>query len=163
MQNLRLYLLGFLVFTAAAVITPLPLLNASNGAGTVAKPPIIGNPDPQFQLTIHFEGSKFPLISCLMNTVDFLRTITSKDFSGQTEKVSWMTDTYPEVGIVISPRLIDGTIERRFVIWGLSQGVAHMIHSRRFQAVTFDLSCTYFGCSSPTEMSTFVLTENRGC
>ena len=143
MQNRHLYLLGFLVFASAAVTTPLLLLNASHGVGTVAERPIIGSPDPQFRITVHFEESKFPLISCLMNTVDFLRGIASENFSGRMRKVSWKMNTYPEVKMVISPRTIGGTIERRFVIWGLSQGVAHMIHLNRFQAVTFTLSCKY--------------------
>ena len=161
MQNLHLYLLGFLVFASAAVTTPLLLLNASHGAGTVTERPIIGNPDPQFHISVHFEGSKFPFVSCLMNTVDFLYIMGSEDFSGQMRKVSWKQNAHPEVGMIVSPTIIDGTIERRFVIWGLSQGVAHMIHLNRFQAVTFTISCTYCSaCSSPTQMSTLVLTEN---
>ena len=143
MQNLYLYLLGFLVFASVAVNTPLLLLNASQGAGTITERPMIGSPDPQFRITVKFGESKFPFISCLMNTVDFLRVIASEDILVQMRKVSWKTNTYPEVGMVISPRIIDGTIERRFVIWGLSQGVAHMIHLTRFQAVTFTLSCKY--------------------
>ena len=161
MQNLHLYLLGFLVFASAAVTTPLLLLNASHGAGTVAEWPTLGSPDPQFHITVHFEGSKFPFVSCLMNTVDFLYIMGLEDFSGQMRKVSWKQNAYPEVGMIVSPSIIDGTIERRFVIWGLSQGVAHMTHLNRFQAVTFTILCTYCsGCSSPTQMSTLVLTEN---
>ena len=146
MQNLHLYLLGILVFASAAVATvttPLLLLNASHGAGTVAQRPIIGIPDPRFHLTVHFEGSRFPLISCLMNTVEFLYTIGSEDFSGKMGKVSWKTDNYPEVGMVVSPSTRSGTIERRLVIWGLSQGVAHMIRLNRFQTVVFTISCAY--------------------
>ena len=143
MQSLYLYLSGFLVFASAALTTPLLLLNASHGAGTVAEPPMIGSPHPQFRITVHFEGSKFPPISCLMNTVEFLHVVASEGFSGQMREISWKTDTYPEVGMVISPNIKDGTIERRFAIWGLSQGVGHMIHLIRFQAATFTLWCTY--------------------
>lgn len=142
MQNLHFYLLGFLFFASAAVTTPLLSLNASRGAATVAEPPIIGTPDPQFQTTVNFEGSKFPIISCLMNSVYFLYTIGSEDFSGQMSRISFRRDDYPEVGMSIFPRTIDGTIERRFVIWGLSQGVTHMIHLKRFQAASFTLLCT---------------------
>ena len=143
MHNLRLYLLGFLLFASAAVTTPLLSLNASRGAVTVAEPPIIGSPDPRFHVTVQFEGSRFPFISCLMNSVYFLYNIGSEDFSGQMRRVSLKRDEYPEVGMVVFPRTIDGTIERRFVIWGLSQGVAHMIRLNRFQAASFTLMCTY--------------------
>ena len=143
MQKLHLYLLAFLVSATAAVTTPLLLLNASHGAGIVAERPSTGSPDPQFHFTLQFdEGSKFPPISCLMSTVDLLHVIASEDFLGRMRKLSWKTNDYPEVGIVISPRTIGGTIERRFVIWGLSQGVANMIRLNRFRAVTFTLSCT---------------------
>lgn len=42
-----------------------------------------------------------------------------------------------EVQIVILPDLAAGYIERRFVIWGLSQLAGLMINARRFQTVTF--------------------------
>ena len=143
MRNLSLYFFSFLVFASATVTTPLLLLNASHGADTVVERPIVGTPDPRLHITISFEGSKFPLISCLMNTVEFLYTIVSEDFSGQMETVSWRTNAYPEVGMIVSPSTSGGTIERRFVIWGLSQGVGHMMHLIRFQEATFTLACTY--------------------
>ena len=143
MQNLHFYLLGFLFFASAAITTPLLSLNASRDAVTVAEASMIGTPDPRFHVNVQFEGSKFPFISCLMNSVYFLYTIGSEDFSGQMSRVSLKQDDYPEVGMVVFPRTIDGTIERRFVIWGLSQGVAQMIRLNRFQAASFILMCTY--------------------
>ena len=143
MMNLRLYLFEFLLLTSAAVATPFVLSNSSEVANAVAKRPVVGRPDLRFKIQIHWDGRKFPLISCLMNTVEFLGILGLEDFFGSIEQVAWKLDDYPEVGMIVSPSTEGGIIERRFVIWGLSQGVTHMIHSKRFETVTFTLSCTY--------------------
>lgn len=148
MKILLLSLYKFLVLTSAAVISPLVFLNTSHN---VANRPFIGVPDPRFKIEVSFDGPKLPLISCLMNTVKFLVVLGSQDFSGSMEQMVWKLDDYPEVGMVIWPRTEGGRIERRFVIWGLSQGAAHMIHLIRFQTVTFTLSCTYSLLFSPTQ------------
>ena len=140
MKILLLSLYKFLVLTSAAVISPLVFLNTSHN---VANRPFIGVPDPRFKIEVSFDGPKLPLISCLMNAVEFLVFLGSQDFSGSMEQMVWKLDDYPEVGMVIWPRTQGGRIERRFVIWGLSQGAAHMIHLIRFQTVTFTLACTY--------------------
>lgn len=135
-------LFEFLSLTSAAVISPLVFLNTSESVNAVATQPIIENPDPRFKLEVRFDGPKLPLISCLMNTVEILMILGLQDFSGNMEKIAWKFDDYPHVGMVISPITQGGRIERRFAIWGLSQGVAHMIDLNRWQAVTITLSCT---------------------
>ena len=142
MLNVYLYLLSFLVFSSAAVTTPFLLLNTSEVlADTVVNR--LDAPDPKFKVAIHYEGLRFPLFSCLMNTVEFLLILGSKDFTGSMTRVSWKTGDYPHVGMILTPSTESRRIERRFVIWGLSQGVAQMIKLNRFQTVTFTLSCTY--------------------
>lgn len=136
------YLFEFLSLTSAAVISPLVFLNTTESVNPVATQPIIGNPNPRFKLEAYFNGPRLPLVSCLMNTVEILMILGLEDFSGNMEKVAWKFGDYPHVGMVISPITDGGRIERRFAIWGLSQGAAHMIHLNRFQAVTFTLSCT---------------------
>ena len=140
-MKLHLYLFEFLVLTSAAATSPFVLLNTSRVVDTVTTRPIVGTPDPRFMVTVKFDGPNFPLISCLMSTVKFLATLGSEDFSGSMEKVTWKFRKYPEVGMVVSPSTAGGSIERRFVIWGLSLGVDYLIHSKRFQAVNFTLSC----------------------
>ena len=143
MKGLLFYLI---IPTSAAVIPPLVSLNISGLASTAANGPAVGTPDPRFQIEASFEGPKLPLISCLMSAVELLMTLGMQDFSGSMGKAAWNLDSYPQVGMVISPITYGGTIEHRFVIWGISQGAAHMIHLIRFQAVTFTLSCK---CSLP--------------
>lgn len=143
MKLLLLPLCNFIVLISAAAISPLVFLNTTEDLNTVADRPIIGSPDPRFKIEVSFDGPKLPLISCLMNIVDFLVILGLQDFSGSMEKVSWKLDDYPEVGMFISPRMEGGRIERRFIIWGLCQGAALMIRLIRFQAVTFTLLCTY--------------------
>ena len=137
------YLFEFVSLASATVISPLVFLNTSESVNPVTTQPIIGNPDPRFKLEVYYHGPKLPFVSCLMNTVEILMILGLEDFSGDMEKVASKFDNYPHVGTVISPITEGGRIERRFAIWGLSQGAAHMIHLNRFQAATFVLSCTY--------------------
>ena len=149
MKSLLLCLFASLVFTSAAVISPLTSLNTSETIDAVATRPVAGTPDPRFTIEAYFNGPKLPMISCLMSTVESLVMLGLQDFSGSMGAVIWKLDDYPEVGVVISPRALRGRIETRFVIWGLSLGAAYMIHLIRFQTVTFTLFCTYsllFSC-----------------
>lgn len=145
MLRVYLYLLGFLVSTAAAAVTtPLVLPNTSEiSSGTVANGLAVGNPDPQLKVEVSYEGYKLPLFSCLMNTVGFLLVLGSKNFMGSMAQESWKSKDYPEVGVVVSPSREGGFIQRRFVIWGLWRGIARMIHLNRFETAIFTLSCTY--------------------
>lgn len=145
MLRVHLYLLGFLVFNAAAAVTgPFVLPNTSEfSSGTVANGLAVGTSDPQFKVEVSYKGYKIPLFSCLMNTVEFLLVLGSKDFIGGMPKESWKGEDYPEVGVVVSPSREGGVIERRFVIWGLQRGVARMMHLNRFETATFTLLCTY--------------------
>lgn len=143
MNNLYLYLLEFLALTSVAAANPFVSSNTSNLANTVANQTGVGIPDPRFHIEMDFRRPIIPLISCLMNTVQFLAILALEDFWGSTEKFSWKLSNYPEVGMIVSPNREGGRIERRFVIWGLSEGVADMIRLTRFQAVTFALSCEY--------------------
>lgn len=141
MKLLLFPLCNFVVLILAATISPLVFLNTSENLNPVADRPIVGIQDPRFKIEVSFDGPRLPLISCLMGTVELLVTLGSRDFSGSIEEVAWKLDDYPEVGMVISPKKEGGRIELRFVIWGLSQGAAHMIHLIRFQAVVFTLLC----------------------
>lgn len=154
MKAIFIYLSDFLVLTSAAVISPLDLTNTSGLVSNVANRPTVGTPDRRFKIDVSFHAPKIPLISTLQNTVEFLEILGLKDFSGSMEGVAWKLNDYPEVGMVISPSTQREYIYLPFVIWGLSQGVAHMIHLNRFQAVTFTLSCTYSPfCSPPIQMN----------
>ena len=141
MMNLHLYLFELLAVTSATITTPLVFLNTSEVAATLVSPASLGTPDRRFRVQVNFDGPKFPLISCLMNTVGFLEYLGNQDFLGSTEEVSWKSQKYPEVGMTISPSAENERIERRVAIWGLSQGIAHMIHQLRFETATFTLYC----------------------
>ena len=141
MLYLHFYLFEFLVLTLAAATSPFVLLNTSRDVDTGANRPGLVTPDPRLTVEIRFDGPKFPLISCLMSTVEFLAFLGSEDFSGSMEKVTWELGRYREFGIVVAPSTVGGSIERRFVIWGLSLGVDYLIHENHFQAVHFTLLC----------------------
>ena len=141
MLYLHFYLFEFLVLTLAATTSPFVLLNTSQYVDTVATRPVLETADPRLTVEVKFDGPKFPLISCLMSTVEFLAFLGSKDFSGSMEKVTWKLGRYYEFGIVVAPSTVGGSIERRFVIWGLSLGVDYLIHENHFQAVNFTLLC----------------------
>ena len=143
MMNLHLYLFEFLVLTLAAATSPFVLLNTSRDVATVATRPVLETPDPRLTVEVHFDGPKFPLISCLMSTVEFLVFLGSKDFSGSMKKVTWKLGRYREFGLVVAPSTVGGSIERRFVVWGLSLGVDYLIHENHFQAVNLTLLCRY--------------------
>lgn len=139
-----LYLLGFLISNAAAAVTtPLVLPNTSElSSGTLANQLAGGDTVPDFLVEVSYQGYKVPLFSCLMNTVEFLRVLGSKDFMGSMPKESWKTNDYPQVGVVVSPSRQGGVIQRRFVIWGLWRGMTRMMHWNRFETATFTLACT---------------------
>ena len=141
MLYLHFYLFEFLVLTLAATTSPFVLLNTSRDVDTVATRPVLETADPRLTVEVKFDGPKFPLISCLMSTVEFLALLGSEDFSGSMEKVTWKLGRYDEFGIVVAPSTVGGSIERRFVIWGLSLGVDYLIHENHFQAVNFSLLC----------------------
>lgn len=141
MLYLHFYLFKFLILTLAANTSPFVLLNTRQYVDTVATRPVLETADPRLTVEVKFDGSKFPLISCLMSTVEFLAFLGSKDFSWSMEKVTWKLGRYDEFGIVVAPSTVGGSIERRFVIWGLSLGVDYLIHENHFQAVSFTLLC----------------------
>lgn len=141
MLYLHFYLFEFLLLTLFATASPFVLLNTSRDVDTVATGPVLETADPRLTVEVKFDGPKFPLISCLMSTVEFLAFLGSEDFSGSMEKVTWKLGRYDEFGIVVAPSTVGGSIERRFVIWGLSLGVDYMIHENHFQAVNFSLLC----------------------
>lgn len=88
MLYLHFYLFEFLVLTLAATTSPFVLLNTNRDVDTVATRPVLETADPRLTVEVKFDGPKFPLISCLMSTVEFLAVLGSEDFSGSMEKVT---------------------------------------------------------------------------
>ena len=143
MMNLHLYLFEFIVLTLASATRPFVPLNTSRDVDTVATRPALETPDPRFKVELQFDGPKFPFISCVMSTVEFLAFLGSEDFSGSMEKVTRKLGRYREFGLVVAPSTVGGSIERRFVIWGLGLGVDYLINENHFQAANFTLLCRY--------------------
>jgi hypothetical protein len=95
--------------------------------------------DPRFGIDPTFDGPKLPLISVLMSIVSFLVDLGLQDFLGTTKARARKLKKYPEVQIAIVPNTAGGSIERRFVIWGLTQTAGLMMNSRRFQTFIMTL------------------------
>ena len=143
MKNLLCYLFTSLVHTSAATIPPLAMLNTSELTDPAANQAAIGTPDPLFKIEPNLDGQNLPLVSCLMNTIAALEELGIGNFGGRIQETTYKLDTYRQVGIIVVPRIPGGTIERRFVIWGLSMGATFMIDYRYYAAGSFILTCTY--------------------
>ena len=135
----------FLLLSLANTTTaPLFLQNTSDlAASPAASQPELRFPDERFRVTIQVDTPKLIPISCLMSTVEFLVSVGLRDSRATMGAFAWKLNTYPEVGINISPNMEGGRVQNRFVIWGLSHTVAQMIHHGQFRAVTITLICTY--------------------
>ena len=129
----------FLTGVSAAVIDPLSSLNSSKDHYAISQQTSVGAPDPRFDFSASLEGPNIPMISYLMNTVEALVKLSLEDFSGTMKSASWRMADYPEVGMTILAPYGKKSIERRFVLWGLSLGAAFMMDNKRFRTGTFTL------------------------
>lgn len=144
-HNVSLYLYLVELFLLAVTTNTLFILpNTSDiAANPAASQPELKFPDQRFRVALHFDTPKLIPFSCLMSTVEFLVTVGLQDFWATMGALAWKLDTYPEVGIDVSPNMLGGRIQNRFVIWGLGHVVAQMIHASQFRAATVTLICTY--------------------
>ena len=124
---------------SAFVISPYNLHNSSKYIHRIEPTQGFGGPDPRFSVSIDFSGPRIPLISYLVDTVQILCQLGLEDFSGSMEATSWKLVDYPNVGVVLLPKIAGRPVQRRFVIWGLFQSAVDMIQMRRFQTASITL------------------------
>lgn len=144
MQTAYHYILCVLFYSSiplfqvlAAVINPTDSLGPSEN---VSPSPAVGTVDPRFSIDESFNGPKIPPIACLMSTVQALLKLGLQDFAGTMEAKTWEFKTNPPVEISISPVYRQRLIDRRFVVWGLREGVTSMISANKFKTASFILS-----------------------
>lgn len=120
--------------TPAQPINSLALTTATANPGT--SNPIGPEPiDPRFNMQPVYRATPLNEDECLVAAVQFLGLLGSDPFTGPEETRNYFDDRLPHV--VITPRSprTGGTVEARFLVWGLYLGLKDMIESNRFRNV----------------------------
>lgn len=127
------------LLAAAAIVPTVNFVNAS--AAVDARGDLLGSgsPDPRFDVDVVFQRPRIPLVSIFVCVVEFLVHQGVQDFSGNIPASIWRVTSYDKIQIVILPNDPEGHIERRLIVWGISQVAGLMINSRKFQSATSTL------------------------
>lgn len=129
-------LLSFGSATSAQPMTSLiPNVPSPLSANAIGPEPI----DPRFSMQPSYQAVPLAEDDCVVAAVQLLGLWGSNPFTGQEPTITYWDDYVPRVEITsLSPRA-GGTVEARFLIWGLYLGVKDMIESNRFKSVQFVL------------------------
>lgn len=126
--------LGFA--TPARPLISLPLINPSPSASNPIGPEPI---DPRFSLQAMYRAMPLNQDQCLTTAVLFMGLLGSLSFVAPLPSKTYWDRYLPNVEITHRSPRTGGTIEERFLIWGLYLGVKDMIESNRFKEVQFVL------------------------
>lgn len=138
-QFLSILQLGATAAVPLSVDSTLNLFNPSHRNDTPTIP--IGNPADGFVVDrAVYWGAKLRSTAVLFNAVNALTVFARLGFNDDIGDTVLTLPSQPRTAIVVLPKDIGGTMERRFAIWGIYLGVYHMIHSQRFECSTFYFS-----------------------
>ena len=137
MNKLLLLSLTFITLSSGAIINPFLFLNSSTNPRVVEPNASYGAPDSRLEISPSFQGTRIPMISCLMGVVNILVTLSLDEWWGTIPATSWHHDDHPQVTFMILPAVSGGRIERRFVIWALGQAANLMMDLTKFECVSF--------------------------
>lgn len=102
----------------------------------------VGVPHPPgaFHVTFSIGGPPLHKTSCLMNTVQALKTLALGEYEAKIiDGTEYRLDGYPEVSISVSTPKRKRTIKAKFIIWAILLGVHEMIQDKKFQLAQFEL------------------------
>ena len=115
-----------------------PLILPATGpltANAIGPEPI----DPRFTMQALYQAVPLAEDDCLVAAVQLLGGWGSNPFTGQEPSRSYWDDHFPRVLITSQSPRTGGTVETRFLVWGLYLGIKDMIQSTRFKSVQFVL------------------------
>ena len=127
-------------FSFASPAQPLNSLaltstTSRNPANPVGPSPI----DPRFAMQPLYEAVDLDEDHCLVATVQFMGLLGSARSDEPFPTKTYFDDRFPNVEIANHSPRTGGTIEARFLVWGLYLGVKDMIVTDRFKNVQFVL------------------------
>lgn len=132
----------FLVLPSFSFATPAQLTNSRDLITTI---PSISNPitvqpvDPRFSMQPVYQAEPLDEDQCLVAAIQLMGLYGSDPFTSPKTTAEYWDNHVPRV--VIAPRTTrrDGTMETRFLVWGLYLGIKDMIETNRFNNVQFVL------------------------
>ena len=114
----------------AQSISSLGLNTTSPGSSNPIGPEPI---DPRFNMTILYQAVNLAEDPFLVVAVQFLGILCASPFNSKQPTSSYWDDYLPFVDITHRSPLEGGTIEVRFLVWGIYSGMKDMIETRRFK------------------------------
>ena len=132
--TILLMLPSFGFATSAQPISSLAVTaTGSSNSNAIGPQPI----DPRFSLLHLYQAVRLNEDHCLVIAVQLLGLLGSDPSATDVEPQEYFDDRLPRVAITIRSARTGGTIEARFLIWGLYLGIKNMIENNRFQSVYF--------------------------
>ena len=115
-------------FVAATVV---PLSNSSFDDVTDA--PGVEFIDPRFSATYWYGQDRLSATSCLMNAANAMMELALENFTGPIDLRNYVDPNYPEVMVTSMAAGRRQTIEARYVLWGVWEGIRWMINHQSFR------------------------------
>ena len=109
--------------------------------------------DPRFTMTGVYLPPALNIISHLMNVLDAVLDLTFDDSGEGIDPRTYVDHHYPGVSITTLATTAGGTIETRFIVWGLYVASSAMIADGDFQGAIYKQKWegVDFGCLEITE------------
>ena len=134
----RVVVPALLSFAATAAAVGRPLSNGVNRTGylhTVSDAAGLEAIDPRFTVRYEPGQDRLSATSCFMNAVRAMTELALEDFTGRIRPRNYIDLDYP--GVVIVPRAAaqEQTVEVRYLLWGVWQGIGWMISQQSFRSL----------------------------
>lgn len=127
-----------LLILAAAIIAAavVPLLNGMNQTDflyNLTKTSRLGAVDPRFTTDYQQGQDMLSATSCLMNAVNAMMELALENFTEPIRPRNYVDPAYPEVLIVAVALAPAQSIEVRYLLWGIWEGIRWMINHQSFR------------------------------
>lgn len=90
--------------------------------------------DSRFSMKAMYGESDLPVTPVFMNTVELLARYAEMDYMGRTrQRHGIVLPEYPQVEIAVLPAAPSTSVEVRFVVWGMYDGICDMVEKHMFK------------------------------
>ena len=98
--------------------------------------------DPHLMIVPIFDGPNLDQVTLLMSAVQLIAKEATENINQDVERIFWASPSaqFSNIGILVLPPPNAATINRRYVIWGLTQSLHIMMNLNRFASVRFRMT-----------------------
>ena len=93
------------------------------------------NPPKEFDTTFIFQGTTLRSTSCLLSVLAAQKRLALEDFEGKVLDQEIYGLSGSDVAIAIMPSTSDETLERRFAMWAIQEGIVTMNAQNRYESL----------------------------